>query len=171
MSTQSCAGHPAAFTSGSRPRAEVVCSLLRPPELVAARKRAEAGEMVPPEFKAIEDGAVDDALRLQEDAGIDVITDGEMRRWAFFGHLIDALEGFDRVGGWAIPFRDETGEELVLRRQVVARAVAVPARRKTSRRVSIGISLAFHSAQRQPLHHPALEHEKHQHWGQRAHDG
>ena len=33
--------------------------------------------------------------------------------------LIDALEGFDKYGGWAIPFRDETGEELVLKRPVV----------------------------------------------------
>ena len=50
---------------------------------------------------------------------IDVVTDGEMRRYAFYGHLIEALDGFDRLGGWAIPFRDETGEELVLRRPVV----------------------------------------------------
>src|SRR5262245_16648023 len=54
---------------------------------------------------------------------------------------------------------------------VVARAVAVPARCKTSRRVSIDISLAFHPAQRQSLHDPALEHEKHEHRGQRAQDG
>src|SRR5204862_6127885 len=48
-----------------------------------------------------------------------VITDGEMRRYAFYGHLIDSLEGFDKYGGWAIPFRDETGDELVLKRPVV----------------------------------------------------
>jgi 5-methyltetrahydropteroyltriglutamate--homocysteine methyltransferase len=48
-----------------------------------------------------------------------VITDGEMRRYAFYGHLIDALKGFDKYGGWAIPFRDETGEQLVLKRPVV----------------------------------------------------
>jgi 5-methyltetrahydropteroyltriglutamate--homocysteine methyltransferase len=119
VSTQSVAGDTAATTDVARARAEVIGSLLRPPELVAARKRAEAGELRPGEFKAIEDRAVDAALRLQEDAGIDVVTDGEMRRWAFFGHLVDALEGFDRVGGWAIPFRDETGEEMVQRRPVV----------------------------------------------------
>jgi 5-methyltetrahydropteroyltriglutamate--homocysteine methyltransferase len=62
---------------------------------------------------------VDDAVRLQEDAGIDVITDGELRRYAFYGHLVDAFDGFEKLGGWAIPFRDETGEELVLRRPVV----------------------------------------------------
>jgi 5-methyltetrahydropteroyltriglutamate--homocysteine methyltransferase len=42
-----------------------------------------------------------------------------MRRYAFYGHLIDAVEGFDKYGGWAIPFRDEAGEELVLQRPVV----------------------------------------------------
>jgi 5-methyltetrahydropteroyltriglutamate--homocysteine methyltransferase len=119
MSTQSVAGDAATTRDVVEPRAEVVGSLLRTPELAAARRRVEAGELSPPEFKAIEDRAVDAAISLQEDAGIDVVTDGELRRWAFFGHLIDALEGFDRVGGWAIPFRDETGEELVLRRPVV----------------------------------------------------
>ena len=52
-------------------------------------------------------------------AGMEVLTDGEMRRYAFYGHLIDAVEGFDKFGGWAIPFRNEKGEELVLPRPVV----------------------------------------------------
>ncbi len=42
-----------------------------------------------------------------------------MRRYAFYGHLIEALEGFDKYGGWAIPFTDESGEQLVLQRPVV----------------------------------------------------
>jgi methionine synthase II (cobalamin-independent) len=102
-----------------RTRAEVVGSLLRPPDLVGARKRFESGELTQAEFKAVEDTAVRDAIRLQEDAGIDVVTDGEQRRFAFYGHLIDAFEGFDREGGWAIPFRNEKGEQLILKRPVV----------------------------------------------------
>ncbi len=98
---------------------EVVGSLLRPPYLVEARKQFESGLMSAADFKAVEDRAVNEAIVLQEAAGIDVITDGEMRRYAFYGHLIDALAGFDKYGGWAIPFRDETGEELVLKRPVV----------------------------------------------------
>src|SRR5947208_5922849 len=98
---------------------EVVGSLLRPIYLVDARKQFEAGQCSAADFKAVEDQAVNEAIALQETAGIDVITDGEMRRYAFYGHLIDALEGFDKYGGWAIPFRDETGEELVLKRPVV----------------------------------------------------
>lgn len=98
---------------------EVVGSLLRPTYLAEARKQFEAGQMNAAAFKAVEDRAVDEAIALQESSNIDVITDGELRRYAFYGHLIEALSGFDKYGGWAIPFRDETGEELVLKRPVV----------------------------------------------------
>lgn len=100
-------------------RSEVVGSLLRPNDLIQARGQLEKGQISPAEFKRIEDRAVDEAIALQEEAGIDVITDGEERRYAFFGHLIEAVAGFDKFGGWAIPFRNETGEELVLKRPVV----------------------------------------------------
>src|SRR5205814_6916341 len=100
-------------------RAEVVGSLLRPEYLVSARQQLEKGELDPARFKKLEDRAVDEAVALQTGAGIDVITDGEQRRYAFFGHLVDAMAGFDKFGGWAIPFRDEKGEELVFKRPVV----------------------------------------------------
>ena len=98
---------------------EVVGSLLRPTYLVSARQQLESGQLSAAEFKAIEDRAINEALALQSDAGIDVITDGELRRYAFYGHLVEALEGFDKFGGWAIPFRDEAGEQLILKRPVV----------------------------------------------------
>ncbi len=98
---------------------DVVGSLLRPEALKEARRRWEAGEISAVEFKRIEDQAVDEAIRLQTEAGLDVLTDGEMRRYAFFGHLVEALEGFDKLGGWAIPFHDEQGGELVFQRPVV----------------------------------------------------
>jgi 5-methyltetrahydropteroyltriglutamate--homocysteine methyltransferase len=100
-------------------RSEVVGSLLRPDYLKQARDRWEAGELPPAMFKRVEDRAVDKAVALQEAAGLDVLTDGEMRRYAFFGHLIEALDGFDKEGGWAIPFRDEAGEEFIFKRPVV----------------------------------------------------
>lgn len=98
---------------------DVVGSLLRPPYLKEARERFEAGKLSDAQFKSVEDRAVDESIDLQIQAGIEVITDGEMRRYAFYGHLIDAVEGFDKYGGWAIPFRDEKGEQLVLPRPVV----------------------------------------------------
>ena len=105
-------------------RSDVVGSLLRPEPLKEARRRWEAGELSAAGLKHIEDRAVDDAIRLQEDAGLDVVTDGELRRYAFFGHLIEALDGFDKFGGWAIPFHDDHGGELVFKRPVVVEKLA-----------------------------------------------
>jgi len=103
---------------------EVVGSLLRPTYLAEARKQFEAGQLNAADFKAIEDRAVNEVIALQTDAGIEVITDGELRRYAFYGHLIESLEGFDKLGGWAIPFRNEAGEQLVLQRPVVVEKLA-----------------------------------------------
>src|SRR5262249_45899471 len=100
-------------------RSDVVGSLLRPEYLKRARAGYEAGKLTDAEFKQTEDRAIDEAIALQERAGIAVVTDGEMRRYAFYGHLIDAVEGYDKYGGWAIPFRNEEGEELTLQRPVV----------------------------------------------------
>src|SRR3989442_6441125 len=100
-------------------RSGVVGSLLRRAYVKEARKRYEAGESSPAEFKTIEDQAVNEAIALQIRAGVDVISDGEMRRYAFFGHLIEAVEGFDKFGGWAMRFRDEQGGELGYRRPPV----------------------------------------------------
>jgi 5-methyltetrahydropteroyltriglutamate--homocysteine methyltransferase len=100
-------------------RSDVVGSLLRPEYLDRGRKQLEAGEMTPAAFKRVEDRAVDEAIRLQEEAGLDVLTDGEQRRYAFFGHLVEALDGFDKLGGWAIPFHDEQGNQITIKRPVV----------------------------------------------------
>ncbi|MFN0121253.1 MAG: methionine synthase [Blastocatellia bacterium] len=100
-------------------RTDVVGSLLRPAYLKEARAQYEAGTLSDQAFKQIEDRAVDEAIALQQRAGVAVVTDGELRRYAFYGHLIDAVEGYDKYGGWAIPFRNEAGDELVLQRPVV----------------------------------------------------
>jgi 5-methyltetrahydropteroyltriglutamate--homocysteine methyltransferase len=100
-------------------RSDVVGSLLRPAYLKKARQEREAGRLGDAEFKRVEDRAVDEAVALHIRTGLDVLTDGEMRRYAFFGHLVDATEGFDKAGGWSIPFRDEKGEEIVQTRPVV----------------------------------------------------
>src|SRR5215207_1217280 len=110
----------AAYSHASQtPRADVVGSLLRPQYLLDAREQLERGELTPAAFKAIEDRAVDGAVALQEAAGLDVITDGEMRRYAFYGHLVEALEGFDKFAGWSITFRDGEGQQASLKRPVV----------------------------------------------------
>src|SRR5215472_16562966 len=88
-------------------RAEVIGSMLRPDYLKKARKQWTAGEISTWEFKKIEDRAVDESIILQERCGVDVITDGEMRRTHFIAPLTDVITGvreipaFKRV--WKLP--------------------------------------------------------------------
>jgi hypothetical protein len=56
-------------------------------------------------------------VALQERAGVAIVQTA--RCGAFYGHLIDAVDGYDEYGGWAIPFRNDAGEELVLKRAAV----------------------------------------------------
>ena len=78
-------------------RAEPVGSLLRPAELKRAREQRDTGALDPVEFKRIEDAAADEAIALQERAGLDIVTDGEMRRGHFMGTLSEAITGLGDV--------------------------------------------------------------------------
>src|SRR5665213_1863585 len=100
-------------------RSDVIGSLLRPAYLKKAREDFATARISDAEFKRIEDRAVDESVALHLRTGLDVLTDGEMRRYAFYGHMIDAFEGFDKLGGWSIPFRNEEGEEFSHPRPVV----------------------------------------------------
>ena len=74
-------------------RADQVGSLLRPKELLLARKQREAGEITPEALRAIEDRCIRDVVKLQESVGLQGITDGEFRRAIFH---VDFLK---RIGG------------------------------------------------------------------------
>jgi len=74
-------------------RAEVIGSMLRPAYLKDARKRWEAGSLGTLDFKRVEDRAVDEMIALQERCGVDVVTDGEMRRTHFIAPLTDVISG------------------------------------------------------------------------------
>jgi methionine synthase II (cobalamin-independent) len=91
---------------------DVVGSLLRPPELLDVRERFDRGDATPAELKRAEDRAVDDAVRLQEEAGMQVVTDGEMRRLSFQSGLPDAVDGFGEVPLEAYLWGDWHGEEV-----------------------------------------------------------
>jgi 5-methyltetrahydropteroyltriglutamate--homocysteine methyltransferase len=104
-------------------RTDVVGSLLRPPELLEAQARHAAGELADADLARAEDRAVDEALRLQEEAGLEVVTDGEMRRLSFQSQLPAAVEGF---GEWDLDaflwgewHSDELGD-LEIRRPPIA---------------------------------------------------
>ena len=73
---------------------DVVGSLLRPPELLQAQKQLTAGVITASRFKEIEDRAVDDAIALQQEVGLQIVTDGEMRRQSFQGQMTAAVSGF-----------------------------------------------------------------------------
>ncbi len=64
-------------------RAEHIGSLIRPPELLAAREKHAAGRLDSAELRAIEDDAIARVVKLQEDLGLQVVTDGEFRRGTY----------------------------------------------------------------------------------------
>jgi 5-methyltetrahydropteroyltriglutamate--homocysteine methyltransferase len=74
--------------------ADVVGSLLRPPELLKAQEQLAGGDISQAQFKQIEDRAVDDAIALQEGVGLEIVTDGEMRRQSFQSQMTAAVSGF-----------------------------------------------------------------------------
>ncbi|MCW3098981.1 MAG: metE 1 [Chthonomonadaceae bacterium] len=70
-----------------------VGSLPRPLPLLRALKAKRRGDLTEAEFERLADAAVLDALRLQEDAGVDIVTDGEQRRDNFYSFVSEKLEG------------------------------------------------------------------------------
>jgi len=74
--------------------ADIVGSLLRSPELLKAQEQLAAGQINQTQFKEIEDQAVDDAIALQESVGLEIVTDGEMRRQSFQSQMTAAVSGF-----------------------------------------------------------------------------
>jgi 5-methyltetrahydropteroyltriglutamate--homocysteine methyltransferase len=78
-------------------RVEHVGSLLRPGFLREARDAHARGELAPAGLKAAEDRAVREVLAMQEEVGLPVVGDGEMRRESFQGELTAACDGFAGV--------------------------------------------------------------------------
>jgi 5-methyltetrahydropteroyltriglutamate--homocysteine methyltransferase len=84
--------------------ADVIGSLLRPRYLSEARAALAAGRISNTEFKRIEDRAVDQAIAMQEGCGLDVVNDGELRRFSFLDHLLGDMEGVADIPGAPITF-------------------------------------------------------------------
>ena len=120
-------------------RNDVVGSLLRPAELKQARRRYDAGQISLPQLRDIEDQMVRDAVKLQEEIGLSVVTDGEYRRLNFQDSFGESVAGYDagkpslefyeqRVAGssplqrWEIPDHgEEKGTAVAQRRPVAAK--------------------------------------------------
>ena len=104
------------------PRAEVVGSLLRPPDLRRAVEDfyleghsaalEEERERSRSALRATEDRAIREAVQRQIDCGLDVVTDGEFRRWMFMNSFYDAVSGVrtDKT----VAFHNDRGETVEL---------------------------------------------------------
>ncbi len=89
-------------------RVEHIGSLLRPRALTQAFRAFAAHEIDAAAFRAAQDLAIRDALRMQEEIGLEVVTDGEYRRGSYWGHFVEAIEGFTTKPA-LFDFRDEHG--------------------------------------------------------------
>jgi 5-methyltetrahydropteroyltriglutamate--homocysteine methyltransferase len=91
-------------------RADHVGSLLRPARLKEAREKAETGAIDKSALRQIEDDCIKEAVALQEEAGLEGVTDGEFRRAMWH---TDFLTGFDGIkathSDYAVIFKGEGG--------------------------------------------------------------
>ena len=92
-------------------RADHVGSLLRPARLLLAREERAAGRMSAEELRAVEDDAIAEVVRGQEEAGLRSATDGEFRRTSWHMDFIYQLGGVHPGDEkLRVEFRDEHGE-------------------------------------------------------------
>jgi 5-methyltetrahydropteroyltriglutamate--homocysteine methyltransferase len=80
-------------------RANHVGSLLRPPELLQARERRQTNEINAAQLREIEDRCIRDAVKMQEDIGMQGVTDGEFRRTLWHADFLSQFAGIKVVEG------------------------------------------------------------------------
>jgi 5-methyltetrahydropteroyltriglutamate--homocysteine methyltransferase len=92
-------------------RADHVGSLLRPRHLLQAREDLAAGRIDEAELRGIEDEAIRDVVRRQEEVGLQSATDGEFRRGSWHMDFIYQLDGITKEAGHiAVKFFNPVGE-------------------------------------------------------------
>jgi 5-methyltetrahydropteroyltriglutamate--homocysteine methyltransferase len=112
------AGQRTATEQGGPPfRADHVGSLLRPQVLKDAFRDYRGGRIGADAFREIQDRAIREAVALQEEVGLQSITDGEFRRGSWFSGFVEAVEGltttaspFDFHGGGQAKFQTAYAE-------------------------------------------------------------
>ncbi len=95
-------------------RADHVGSLLRPREITQAFKDFTAGRITADEVAAIQDRAIRDVVALQEEAGLESITDGEFRRASYWSHFVEAVDGLDVKDAMFTFHTEGSGEHVFL---------------------------------------------------------
>ena len=120
-------------------RADHVGSLLRPPQLMKAREDHAAGRIDDDELRGIEDEAIREVVRKQEDVGLQSATDGEFRRASWHMDFIYQLGGITTIkdDNLKVQFRNEQGEHRVLARGAARDRQGRPARADLRRRVPV----------------------------------
>src|SRR5947199_7024573 len=99
-----------AQTSGPPFRADHVGSLLRPPELLQAREEHQAGRLSAEGLRQVEDQAIRDVVRMQQEVGLDGATDGEFRRGSWHMDFLYQIGGVAKTDQTLrIQFRNEAG--------------------------------------------------------------
>jgi 5-methyltetrahydropteroyltriglutamate--homocysteine methyltransferase len=95
----------------------VVGSWPRPAWLVQALRKRQNGEMTQAEFNLIADDAVLSAIKYQEDAGVDIVSDGEVRRDNFYSFVVEKLSGIRlmKLSELMDYVKDRAGFEEILR--------------------------------------------------------
>src|SRR5260221_4053925 len=90
-------------TAGRPPfRADHVGSLLRPPEVLRARADLAAGRIGADGLRSIEDAAIREVVRKQQEAGLRSATDGEFRRESWHMDFIYQLGGIPKLQAYTI---------------------------------------------------------------------
>jgi 5-methyltetrahydropteroyltriglutamate--homocysteine methyltransferase len=92
-------------------RADQVGSLLRPKTLLQARADHAAKKISAEQLKAIEDVAIRDIVKMQEDVGLKSVTDGEFRRLDWVMDFKYQLDGVTKHEGEIVkvPFQTDKG--------------------------------------------------------------
>ena len=92
-------------------RADHIGSLLRPQQLRQAFRRRAANEIADDEFERIQGDCIRAAVRMQEEIGLEVTTDGEFRRGSYWGRFVERTEGLE-IRSALLKFRDDRGDEV-----------------------------------------------------------
>ena len=96
--------------SGPPFRADHVGSLLRPPELLRARQEHQGGRLSAEELRRVEDQAIRDVARMQQEIGLQGVTDGEFRRGSWHMDFLYQIGGVAKTDHTLrIQFRNEAG--------------------------------------------------------------
>lgn len=101
-------------------RADHIGSLLRPPALRQAFRDRAAGKIDEAAFAKVQDQCIRDVLKMQQDVGLQVATDGEFRRGSYWARFVERVDGFT-IKPAVLKFRDDQGREAEFTAPYVSR--------------------------------------------------